>query len=379
MAATPHICHVFSSFDAGGVEVRTVNIINALGREYRHTILATDGRYGASSRLGSDIDATILPPPKGKGGVLYGLAFSAVLRSLKPTLLATYNWGAIDAVIGGRLASVCPIVHGEDGFGPDEAQGLKRRRVLTRRVILRSVFATVVPSKTLLNVALHRYHLPPSKVRLIRNGVDLSRFRSRNERPWRSAHAVPDDALLVGFVGALRPEKRLEHLLSAVDRARESNIWLAIVGDGPCRVALQDLARTLSIRDRVVFAGSEPDPALAYSSFDIFAMSSITEQMPVSLLEAMATGLPAICTDVGDTRDILGEGATSCVVPFDDLAAFTDALLRLTRDPGLRRKLGTMNRARCEEEFSHDRMLGEYRVLYKSAAEAWTPRTNVSP
>lgn len=367
-----HICHVFSAFETGGSEVRTVGIINRLGTAFRHTIVATDGSYGASSRLARDVDVRLLPPPTGKGGLLYGLAFRSWLRELRPSLLVTYNWGAIDAVIGARLASVCPIVHAEDGFGPEEAVRLKHRRVFTRAVVLRAIFATVVPSRTLLNIAHGQFRLPAERVRLIPNGVDLQRFRPCVNPEWRRQNHIPDTAVLVGFVGALRPEKRLDHLLKAAARSGLSNIWIGIVGDGPCRANLEALAESLGIRNRVVFSGAVRDPAAAYAAFDVFALSSMTEQMPISLLEAMATGLPALCTDVGDIRDMLGEAGAETVVPKDDLDLYAHAMTTLASSPDLRRALGQRNRVRCERHYSIDHMTDQYRDLYDAAVASWS-------
>jgi glycosyltransferase involved in cell wall biosynthesis len=362
----PHICHVFSSFEAGGAELRTIQIINSLGSDFRHTIIATDRRYGARDRVAAHVDVTFVEPPAGKGRLLYGLAFKAALQRLKPALLTTYNFGAIDAVVGARLGKICPVVHAEDGFGPDEAVRLKQRRVLARRVVLRNIFATVVPSRTLWRAAVTRYRLPRARVRFIPNGVDVARFRPRRDRSWRRAHGIPDTAVLVGFVGALRPEKRLAHLLRAVSQLGRADVRVALVGDGPCRRELQALAASLGLHDRVLFAGSVTDPSPAYASFDVFAMSSSIEQMPIALLEAMASGIAALGTDVGDTAEMLGDTPV-CVVPRDDLEAYTDALATLTSNVALREDLGAHNRKRCVSEFSDTRMLAEYRQLYGAA------------
>lgn len=370
-----HILHVFSSFETGGPEIRTIGLINKFGPRFRHTIMATDGRYGARVRLDPGVSVAIVPPPPGKGGWLYGFSLRGVIRQVAPSILATYNWGAIDAVIAGRLLATIPIVHAEDGFGPEEAARLKRRRVLARRVLLRGIFATVVPSTTLLKAALDEYRIPRAKVRLIPNGVDVERFRPRDDPQWRRSHGVPDDAVLVGFVGALRPEKRLTHLLQAVRRAEQANVWVALVGDGPCRAELASAAQSLGIADRVIFAGNEADTAPAYASFDLFAMSSMTEQMPIALLEAMSSGLPALCTDVGDTAAILGDAEIAVAPPADDLDAYVQSLVRFVNDRLLRERVGARNRAKCQTEFSEERMLQQYAELYCAATTSQRQKT----
>jgi glycosyltransferase involved in cell wall biosynthesis len=368
-----HLCHVFSSFCPGGAEVRTITIINALGPAVTHTIIATDGRYDAADRLSPDGRVTLVPPPSGKGGLLYGLALRRTLAAIRPDLLLTYNWGAIDAVIGGVLGRVCPIVHAEDGFGTDEVVRLKRRRVWTRRIFLNAITRTVVPSTTLLHVAREQYRLPAHKVQYIPNGVDLRRFAPSGDRSWRAEQGIADEAVVFGFVGALRPEKRLDYLLKAFAQSRVANARLVIVGDGPCRTALEAEAADLALGESVVFAGPLLDPAAAYAAFDVFAMSSVTEQMPIVVLEAMATGLPVIGTDVGDTANMLGSTAADTVVHVDDMNAYVETIRRFARDRSLRDSVGARNRQRAEREFDLALMIRRYVKLYYTEARRPLP------
>ncbi len=149
-----HICHTFSTFVCGGPQVRTADIINALGPRFRHTIVAVDNRFDARSLINESALVNYVAPPAGKGGLAYPLAFRKLLLRVRPDLLVTYNWGAMDAVVGGQLAGRCPIVHTEDGFGPDEAKGLKSRRVWTRRFALRVEVRRQVHSAS-LHVLVH--------------------------------------------------------------------------------------------------------------------------------------------------------------------------------------------------------------------------------
>jgi L-malate glycosyltransferase len=131
-----HLLHVFSTFKAAGPQIRFASIANALGTEFRHTIVAMDGNYDAAQRLDSTLTITLQPPPFDKGSLLCSLTMREVVRHVHPDLTLTYNWGAMDAVAGSRLAAVCPTIHTEDGFNPDEAVALKSRRVLARRLLL---------------------------------------------------------------------------------------------------------------------------------------------------------------------------------------------------------------------------------------------------
>ena len=184
-----------------------------------------------------------------------------------------------------------------DGFGPEERATQIPRRVLTRRMALRRT-PVVLPSRNLVRIATEVWKLPPRVIRYVPNGVDLARFSTGGDQ--RGA-AEP----VIGTVAALRAEKNIARLLRASPRCRSGR--LVIVGDGPERAALEALAAALGVAERVRFAGHHQDTAAFYAQFDVFALSSDTEQMPLSVIEAMASGLPVVSTDVGDVRLMVAE------------------------------------------------------------------------
>ncbi len=363
-----HILHVFSTFDVGGPQARTATIINRLGTRYRHSILPVDGRFTSAAKLDSGLGVRLVEPPVKRNSPLQPLVMLRVLRGIAPDLVVTYNWGAMDAVIACLLARRWPLIHTEDGFGPDEARQRKRRRIMMRRWTLPRAWCTVVPSRTLLDIALSEYRLRPEKVRFIPNAVDTERFRPGLDRAWRRERGIPESVVLIGFTGKLRAEKNLGLLLEAFHDAAIQDARLAIVGDGPCREDLERTASELGIHDRVIFAGELADALPVYASLDVFALSSITEQMSVSLLEAMACGLPAIATDVGDNRDLLGTAKSPACVPSGDRAALAGALRAAALDGSLRESLGVENRRRSIESYSLERMVQSYEGVYLGAS-----------
>jgi glycosyltransferase involved in cell wall biosynthesis len=361
------ICHVFSTFGLGGPELRTVDIINALGPRYSHAIMPVDSSYDAAARLQSALSVRRVEPPPGKGSLLYSLSLGSALKRVAPDLVVTYNWGAIDAVLGARLRLRCPVVHVEDGLLYEEVASLKPRRVLLRRMVLRGAFATVVPSRTLERIAVNEYRVSPRKVIRIPNGVDTTRFRPRSNGAWRRSLQIPDCAVVLGWVGGLRPEKDVALLLRAFASAKLPRAWLVIVGDGTSRAAAESLTHGLGIGERVRFVGQALDPAPLYGGFDAFVASSATEQMPIALLEAMASGLPVVCTDVGDVRDMLPAAQHRLLAPPGDAARYSQALMALVEDAALRARLGSANRAHCVARYSHDRMVQRWASLYDTA------------
>jgi glycosyltransferase involved in cell wall biosynthesis len=265
------------------------------------------------------------------------------------------------------VAPLCPVIHNECGFGPEEAAGMKARRVLMRRLVLNRIYTTVVVSRRLLAIAREQFKLRPQKVRWIRTGVDVERFHAGREAGWRSRFGLSEEDLVFGYVGGLRTEKRLDLLLTAFAKAGAGSAKLVLIGEGNCRRDLQELVDVLGIASRVVFAGQVQDPRSWLRALDVFVMSSATEQTPNALLEAMACGLPAICTDVGDCADILGLSVPPAVVPSGDVEAYADALLVFAGDRELRLARGMANRQRAVTQYSSKRMIQEYAALYCAA------------
>ena len=372
--SAPHLLHVFSNFVPTGPELRTVALIGAFGRELRHSILSMDGRTGAAERLPPEVDVRLLPAPPRAGSLATARRLRRLLRQTRPDLVLTYNWGAFDMLLAARSAGFRRVIHHEEGFNEDEAEQFKRRRVWARRLVLPGAAALVVPSERLRGLAVDLWRLPPERVRLIANGIRLDGFTPSpaGNRGLRARLGIPSEALVVGTAGSLRPVKNHARLLAAV--ARAADVRLLLLGDGEERPALEARAAAPDLAGRVCFAGYQERLAPFYQAMDVFALSSDSEQMPVALLEAMASALPVVSTDVGDVRAMLPpEQAPFLVAPGPDAAAGLAAgIAELARDPGLRGRLGALNRQRVEERYSFDAMSAAYREVYSSVLGAPT-------
>ena len=372
----PHLLHVFSTFVPAGPETRTVRIIEALGHEFRHSIVAMDGRTDAKSLLSGKYDVSILDAPPRAGSWATMMALRKQFVAVKPTAILSYNWGAFDAVFAARSLGFGRVVHHEDGFTSDESEEYKRRRVWARRFMLPRVHKVVVPSRKLEGIATKLWKLKPAHVLCIPNGVALDRFAPADGRPTlRHDLSIPKGRLVVGYCGHLRPEKNPLRFLKACARIdREIDFHALILGDGPERAACEELARSQpGLYGRVTFAGHVADPRAHYRAMDLFCVSSDTEQMPVALVEAMASSLPVVSTDVGDVRAMLPDAQGEYVVPLEEHESawpLAEKLTELLRDASKRKQLGAANRKVAEERYSFDAMLRAYRDVYQSVTSA---------
>lgn len=363
---TPLVLHVFSTFAAGGPQVRTVQLIDALGGEFRHLIHAMDGRYGAMDLL-QNPQLAERAPPLPEGGTIWRRirGYRRWLKERQADVLATYNWGAIEVAAAASFMRGLRHIHHEEGFGPEEASRQLKRRVLFRRLALRRAEAIVVPSQKLRILALDKWRLPEKKVQLIENGVDIAAF-GETKPDVIPGFTKRSDEITIGTLAGLRPEKNLGLLVRAF-AALKTPAKLVIVGEGPERALIKAEAQRLGVLDKLVLPGFIARPQDYLGLFDIFALSSKTEQFPISLVEAMAAGRPVVATDVGDIRAVLPEEQQDFVAGSVDEQGLASALQCLADDENLRRKLGELNKLRVAAHYGFNKTVAAYKALYLGA------------
>lgn len=359
------LLHVFPSLEVGGIQRRFVQVANELKGKYEHCLIALDDNYDALSILPEGANCRKACDVYGSFGI-GPLAIAKTLRKIKPDLLITYNWGSIEWVAVGKILNL-PQVHHEDGFGPDENYRQLRRRVIARRLLLRGSVKVVVPSLNLRRIALDRWNTPETNLNYLPNGVDLSRFRQAKGKTAFSNLGLPHANIYIGTVAALRREKNLKRLIGAFSRVcMRHDARLLIVGSGSEEAELKAFAQIQGAADRIHFLGQCTKPEAILAELDIFSLSSDTEQMPISVLEAMACGLPIAATDVGDIKAMVSDENREFIVAPDanDLA---ESLARLSDSESLRCRIGIQNSKRVTTEYSLEEMMRRYDKLYGEA------------
>jgi glycosyltransferase involved in cell wall biosynthesis len=375
MTPPPHLLHVFSNFVPSGPELRTVELIAAFGGEFRHSIVSMDGRTGAAERLPAGAPVRLLDNPPKAGSWKTASRLREILRRESPDLVLTYSWGAIDAIIAAATLGYRRVIHHEEGFNSDEADSFKKRRIFARRLLLPRAHRVVVPSERLERIATGLWRLHPERVRRIPNGIHLDDYPPADGNPeLRQELGIPAAAPVVGSCGHLRPVKNYLRLLDAAAAVDpRQGLHVLLVGEGEERAALEARAARPDLAGRVHLVGYQADPAPYYRAMDLFALTSDSEQMPVCLLEAMASCLPVVATDVGDVRAMLPPGQADLLVPLAGegtaarLARHFEATLA---DGALSRRLGLANRRRVAESYAFETMCTAYRGLYEEAMRA---------
>jgi sugar transferase (PEP-CTERM/EpsH1 system associated) len=281
---------------------------------------------------------------------------AGALRRARADVLHTHNPGPhLHGALAAKLAGVPVLVHTKHG-----------RNFVDRPLAVRlNRFAAalsdcvVAVSEDAARVALDLEKVSPTKVRIIRNGVDLDRFQYRP--PRRS-----DEGIRAVTVARLDPIKDQVTLLRAVRLVvdKEPAFTLDIVGDGPSRPELELLRGTLGLARHVRFHGFQHDvqPYLAQS--DYFVLSSLSEGIPLTLLEAMAVGLPGVATDVGGNREVVVSGETGYLVPAEAPGALADAMLLVQADPMGLDRMGRAARHRVDSMFALRDVVARYEGIY---------------
>lgn len=208
----------------------------------------------------------------------------------------------------------------------------------------------------------------PDKVRVIVNGIDLTGYKpaTPSARERRGELGLPEDVPLCGIVARLSPEKDHRTLLLAVDALRKagSAAHLAIVGGGPLEGELKTLVQSLGLSARVHFLGFRSDVAQLLPLFDLFVLSSTEEGVSLTLIEAMAAGLPIVATRVGGNPEVVVDGETGLLVEAGQPAALAAAIESLLGDPEIRSRMGRRGRDVAAERFDIERVIDEYQAIY---------------
>jgi glycosyltransferase involved in cell wall biosynthesis len=359
-----HLLHVFPTFAIGGSQIRFGQLVALHGERYRHTVISLDGNTAMAARLPQGAPVIQACVSMNRGSLILDVRQAVrLLDQFKPDLLVTYNWGSMEWWLAKKCRSFLPHVHVEDGFGADERFHQFRRRKIIRRLLLNDPNTiTVLPSTTLLNIAHNDWRLRESRLQYIPNGVAWRRFGKSLGRPKH-------DGVVIGTVATLRREKNIARLIALFNRAAslrpDVTLELIIVGDGAELELLKQKAQESKFGKKITFMGASNFPEQHLANMDLFALTSDTEQMPLSILEAMASSLPIVSFDVGDVAQMVsGENIKAASIPRNNDDAYVKSLLEFIDNSALRETVGNQNLQVVKERFSLTAMAASYAALF---------------
>ncbi|RJG01888.1 TIGR03088 family PEP-CTERM/XrtA system glycosyltransferase [Noviherbaspirillum sedimenti] len=372
----PLIVHLVYRLDFGGLETLLVECVNRLPAErYRHAVVClTDYSAFAKKIRVPDVALFSLHKPAGLGLSTH-LKLWRLLRRLKPAILHTYNLAAIEYAFTAAMAGVPIRIHAEHGRDAADPEGKNPKHNLLRRLLVPFIDRYIPVSGDLAHWLQTVVGIPPAKVQLIHNGVDTGQFHPGPARPAETQQIAPtpfgDDCFVIGTVGRIQDVKNHLGLVDAFIHLRQllpdaSGLRLAIVGDGPLLPKLRAKVNVAGLAEVVWLPGARTDIADIIRGFDLFVLPSLAEGTPVTVLEAMACGLPVVATRVGGLPEVVEENISGLLVPPADAPALAAALLSFHSRPDHAGAAGAAGRLRVERQYSVQAMLTAYAGLYEA-------------
>lgn len=360
------VAHIIETPGTGGAEKLLVDIATGLPPEFTSVGVMMCESWSGRELRKRGIDVTVMPLRRAFDAG-WPIRFARFLREHAVDAVQSHEFTAnVYASMGARLAGV-PIVcttHGKN-YWP---HALYRRTAY--RWAARNARAFVAVSADLAEFIAGTLGVARSRVHILRNGIDPSVFEcdARARVDVRAELSIGPTQPLLLACGELTPVKGHEYLLRALQQlAKEgSNAVVVLAGDGPLRADLEAFARSLDISARVRFLGFRTDVPALLSAADIFVMPSLSEGLPLALLEAMSVGVPVVATAVGGVPEVIRTGVTGWLAPASDADALARALLEVLQNPGARERVIKDARLLCRTQYDLRATVSCYAELYRN-------------
>jgi glycosyltransferase involved in cell wall biosynthesis len=351
----------------GGAEVLAARLARGLSRSYRFVFICLD----EPGTLGEELQADGFPVDVvgRRPGVdlRCSLRLSWLLRRRQVDLVHAHQYTPFFyGLIARLLFRRPPILFTEHGRTvPDYP---RRKRILANGLLLERRDRVVGVGEAVRQALIHNEGIPGARVGVVYNGIDLILSRASENRRDRARAVMgvpPQDFVViqVARLDRLKDHATALRMLACVRRQR-ADVRLVLVGDGPERAQIEEMTRQLDLKAYVHLLGLRTDVAQLLPGADLLLLTSISEGIPLSVIEGMAAGLPIVATRVGGVPELVEDGVTGLLAPAGDAEALAERAVALAGDPELRGRLGKAGRRRALGQFSEARMQEEYRRLY---------------
>lgn len=369
----PLIVHIIYRLGIGGLENGLINLINRLPADrYRHAIICLTESTDFSQRIQRQ-DVAVYEIHKQPGQDWHSfIKVYQLLKQLKPAIVHTRNLAALEYQLCALLVGVPYRLQGEHGWDVFDPDGNNRKYQWLRRILGLTIHRFIPLSHQLQDYLQIKVGIPARKISRICNGVDTQIFYPRSETR-QSPHNCPLDLhnkLVIGTVGRMHGVKDQLTLVKAFIAACQQSQTFAdraclfLIGDGPLREQALELLDQNGLADKAWLPGERNDIAQILRCLDVFVLPSKAEGISNTILEAMATGLPVIATNVGGNPELVLHAQTGYLVEKENPPALAAALLELITDDQKRQQFAQAAFMRAQQEFSIDSMVAHYQTVY---------------
>jgi glycosyltransferase involved in cell wall biosynthesis len=369
------VLYLIVDLPVGGAEIQLLNLVRHLDRNRYSPLVLCIGKNGP---IGEEIAREGVPVTElglfRKGGIERRIVKTVreFLRGEKISLLHSHLY---HANVYGRLAAFREGIPAVCTVHNTYAHPKMHRRLINRWLARRT--ARIIAVSAPVRDDILRYDgVDPSKVVVIPNGVEPDRFDIPLTRAEaRERLGIPAEHFLIGTVGRLEEQKGLQYLLDAVRILRRGgkNAFLLVAGSGREEARLREQATRDGIEDAVFFLGPRRDIPELYRAMDVFALPSLWEGGPITLLEAMASGLPVVATPVGFVPEVVRDGVNGFLVPLRNPALLADVLWGLREDPARAESAGRQGKATVRERYTHRHLAGKVMAVYEEVLPGFSP------
>lgn len=371
MERVPTICQLLHSLSIGGAEVLAARIGRQLRGRFRFVYACLD----ELGPLGQGLidDGFAVHQLKRREGLDHRcmLALRRFLRQEQVDIVHAHQFTPYFYATLARIPfRTPPVLFTEHGrFHPDYP---RPKRMLYNKIATSRRDRVVAVGEAVRQALINNEGFPPNRVEVIYNGINLVPFHDASNQSTnriRAEFSIPDSTFLVAHVARLDPIKDHVTAIRAVSNLVESGIdaKLLIVGDGPERSTIEQARAELST-ENIILAGMRRDIPEILAAADALVLTSLSEGIPLTVIEAMAAGLPVVSTDVGGLREVVLPEQTGLLAPAGDHAALARHLARLAKGPAWAAELGAAGRALADERFSEDAMVSAYADCFTAMA-----------
>lgn len=359
------LIHLVYRFDVGGLETVLVNLINTLPEEnFRHIIVSlTDYSVQMEARIRTkNVEIIQLHKKSGNDFRIYFKLWK-LFRQYRPQIVHSYNLATLEYQFIAFLAGIPLRIHAEHGRDIYDLDGSNKKYQILRKIINPFVHYWIPVSKELEYWLKNTVNIPKKKVQLIYNGIDLALYKS--------APQSANEFFTIAAVGRTVPVKNQLTLIKAVELLLKNNpdiqhrLRLIIVGDGELFSMLKTYILKNQLENNIELLGSRDDVSAILQTVDLFVLPSLAEGIALTLLEAMATGLPVIASNVGGNPELIESGKNGSLFPPENVQLLSESILNYIDNKAICLKHGVFAREKIEKHFSLQAMTTNYLNIYQ--------------